>query len=488
MKQSRKTIALLAAVLVLVILLLFANRNMTRQNPQATGDMVNPVVSPSHTLPPSLIGLTPLFGITQTPLPPDYPTHVAETLTAMPTVQPTATSTLQPPQCTFPLAQTTTTESAPEEYTFSEPQVVLTGIADIIEWLPNNQQVLLTRRLDKNSGHQEIVLFNPQSSEVQVYAERESINEQPTWMDGANAMLYPVVNILNKTVDGNFVPPFDIQLQLWISRGDPNNSELVEDRQMTLDFVPYLSMASKPDSGQIIYRASIDQEFFRYDLSTTPFDVPQSLPFDASRWEYRKDFRALSIYDMTWRPNSSQIFLYTNGDIGGYTFLLDSNTGEICELSLGREENENGWALNARWSSNGRYLAVARTWGVRPIETSDLAVIDTVTGELYAINLVPPDMEGQHFVIDVAWAPDNLHLAAVAQVVDPNSLTDYRKLSSLYLVDFLSNQAFQVPSPDVKIGSGPGDINLAWSDDGKSLLAKCPTTQEDRLCLFSVQK
>jgi hypothetical protein len=33
----------------------------------------------------------------------------------------------QPPACTFPLAETTTEESMPEEYTFSEPQVVLTA-------------------------------------------------------------------------------------------------------------------------------------------------------------------------------------------------------------------------------------------------------------------------------------------------------------------------------------------------------------------------
>ncbi len=194
---------------------------------------------------------------------------------------------------------------------------------------------------------------------------------------------------------------------------------------------------------------------------------------------------------MTWRPNSSQVFLYANGDIGGYTFLLDTNTGKVCELNLGAKENENGWALNAQWSSNGRYLAVARTWGMRPIKTSDLSVTDMVTGELYAMNLTPPDIDGQHFVIDIAWAPDNLHLVAVAQVREQNPSSsdhDYRKLGNLYLVDFHTNQAVQIPSSDIKVGSGPGSINLAWSDDGKSLLAKCPTAQEERLCLFSVKK
>lgn len=462
--------------IILILSLFFVIK--TKPNSQILENTSIPVVSSLPTI--SIVTLTPLS--------PDFLTHVALTYTAMPTIQPTATSILQPPACTFPLAQTTDAEAMPEEYTFSEPQVVLTGINNIVEWLPNNQQVLLTRRLDKNSRHQEIVLFNPQSSEVQVYAERESINEQPLWVDGADVILYPVVNVLNKTVDGKYIPPFDIQLQLWISRGDPNNAQLVEDRSITLDYVPYFSLASKPNNSQIIYRTSVDQEFFQSDLSTVPFEVLQPLPFDSSQWEYRKDFRALSIYDMRWRPNSSQIFLYSNGDIGGYTFLLDSNNGNICELGLGREGNENGWALNARWSSNGRYLAVVRTWGVRPIKTSDLVVIDTITGELYAMNLTSPDIKGQHFVVDVAWAPDNTHLAAVAQVVDPNSVSDYRKLSSLYLVDFRAKHVIQVSPSNAKIGSGPGEVNLAWSDDGKQLLAKCPTTQLGMLCLFNVQK
>jgi hypothetical protein len=57
----------------------------------------------------------------------------------------------QPSACTFPLAQIPTEEYVPEEYIFSQPQVVLTAPAgnpyDIVEWLPNNQQVLMTEGL-----------------------------------------------------------------------------------------------------------------------------------------------------------------------------------------------------------------------------------------------------------------------------------------------------------------------------------------------------
>ncbi len=93
--------------------------------------------------------------------------------TSVPSTTPTADSPgiepKQPPACTFPLAQTTTVESQPENYTFSEPKVVLTnGDADaaisVVEWLPDNQRVLIMREFRANM-QQNIELFNPQTGE-----------------------------------------------------------------------------------------------------------------------------------------------------------------------------------------------------------------------------------------------------------------------------------------------------------------------------------
>jgi hypothetical protein len=86
---------------------------------------------------------------------------VAPTTAQNPEALPTITPQ-RPPQCTFPLAQTTTTESTPEEYTFSESQVVLTAdgsIIEIVEWLPDNQRVLITQEIRDNT-QQTIELYN----------------------------------------------------------------------------------------------------------------------------------------------------------------------------------------------------------------------------------------------------------------------------------------------------------------------------------------
>ena len=185
---------------------------------------------------------------------------------------------------------------------------------------------------------------------------------------------------------------------------------------------------------------------------------------------------------MAWRPNTTQVFLYTLGDVGGYTFLLNITNGQLCEIDF------SGWADIARWSPNGRYLAIIRTWGSRPVDRSDLVVLDTKTGELYTPQIIPNSMEGLHFVNDVAWAPDNQHLAAIAQTLIRDQATQkYYKLSNLYLVDFLYNKVIQIPSSE-NLGAGLGVPNLIWAGNGSQLIVKCPTRQEDRVCMLTVQK
>ncbi|MBI5950276.1 MAG: hypothetical protein HY865_01350 [Chloroflexi bacterium] len=112
------------------------------------------------------------------------------TLTLLPptvTSVPTITSTpepQQPPACTFPLAETTTEESKLEEYTFSEPQVVLTAEKNnfyyIAQWLPDNQRVLISEELRNGLEYgkavpESIELFNSETGNTEVYASRPSL-------------------------------------------------------------------------------------------------------------------------------------------------------------------------------------------------------------------------------------------------------------------------------------------------------------------------
>ncbi len=380
------------------------------------------------------------------------------------------TNAKEPPACTFPLAQTTTAEAAPHEYVLSGPNVALTADANIgiVEWLPDSQQVLMTQD-SRINNQQTIEIFDTQTGNIQVYATRTRISQSPSWLPELKAVIYPVMNIL-KVDNANHRYEFTHQVRL--SLGDPNSTQLVADNLS--DF----SIVVKPDKSQIGYLSN-----GRLIKQNSLLRGAQSVAFDPTKWEYRRSIYQPVPYQMDWRPSTSQVFLYSKGDAGGYTFLLDADTGEICEINFGSKDQAPGWTEVAHWSPNGRYLAGVRTWGMLPVHSSDLAVLDVETGKLYAMTLPSSNGKSPQFVNDIAWAPDSQHLAAIGQTLSENQ----NLLGGLYLADFLSGDSSLVPS-DQNLGSGLGDINLIWSQDGSQLMVKCPTNQEDRLCLFSVHE
>jgi Tol biopolymer transport system component len=468
--------------LLLIALLLFANQNMTRQSPQKTGD----VVSPSATIPLVTASLHDL-RITATYIAslPKFPTIANPPATPIPPtaiISPTATSTLTPPQCTFPLAQITTEESMPERYTFSEPQVLLTApvkIYNIIEWLPNNQQVLITvdqysTREKENDKflRQSIELYDPETNASQVYAIRHYVEEPPSWQPVSNAVVYPEMNFMG--IDEN-TRNRKFTRQVWVSYGNPNSS------QMLADNLPQFPVVVKPDGSETVYLS--DKRISKRDGSLSALS---SVPFDLIQWNYRQagsdEFPVP--YKMAWQPGTSLIFLYSNGGMekgGGYTFILDSNTGRICELNLG------GWAVKARWSSDGHYLAIIRAEiSAFPVNLIDIVVLDTATGNLYTAGVTPQEMEGKHFVDDFIWAPDNRHLLAVASII-PFQGNRQEGISGIYLVDFVSAKSDRL-LPAYTFYASMGDNNLAWSPDGSKLLIRCPTMKEERVCFVSVQR
>ena len=270
-----------------------------------------------------------------------------------------------PPQCQFGPGPTPEVgETLLDDYTFSEPQIVLTSTSGInlVKWLPDNQRILITNEIP-GQNQQTIELFNPQSRERQIYAIRQRIDEPPAWFPELNAVIYPVMNILSIDQTNH---RYEFTRQVWISQGSPENAQLIADN------LSNFYVAVKQGDNQIAYLA--DQQLIMRNAS---LEVSQVVEFDSTRWEYLSATYPPPIYEMAWRPGSSQVVIYSNGDSGGYTFLLDTNSGQVCELDLG------GWALVVRWSSDGRYLAVARSQGTLPIDFSDLVVLDTVSGKLY---------------------------------------------------------------------------------------------------------
>jgi hypothetical protein len=275
---------------------------------------------------------------------------------------------------------------------------------------------------------------------------------------------------------------------LWISRGDPQGTQLLENAEITLPYESVYSVAVNPNSGEFIYLGDASEHPLQRKASQTSVEAAQSIPFDPAKFAYHGENPSLGIsYKMSWRPGATQVFLYTDVSRSGqerYTFLLDTNSGQPCELNLSGKTPAGQLAVNLfpHWSPNGRFLAV--------ISVGGFSVLDTATGHVYEIDekqLISTDIKGQLSINDIAWAPDNRHLAATVQVSDysvpPGE--NYIKLRDLYVIDFVSNRAVQIPS-DIKFGTTYGHTSILWSDDGSQLLVMC--SAPGGLCLLPVQQ
>jgi len=347
------------------------------------------------------------------------------TRTLIPSAVPTSTSTeipvaatatltvaQEPPPCTFPLAQLTTAASAPENDTFSEPKVVLTDPKgnryDIAQWPPDNQQVLMIEELrnlviENNNPFQESIdLFLSRERHIKkVIAIRALTPGLPSWLSQLNAILYPVINYTSFDRKNRIA---EFTRQIWVSYGNPATAQKLADN------LPQLLLVVKPGGGETIYLS--DKQISKLDglLNKLP-----SVSFDLSQWDYAKLLKntLLDSCEMAWQPGTSLIFLYSNNYFGGggYTFILNVDTGRIRELNLG------GWTDVARWRSDGRYLAIDRwtKYGF-PADTTDLAVMDTETGNLKVLDVIAKNVRS-HFIYDFAWAPDNRHLLAIGTVL-----------------------------------------------------------------------
>jgi dipeptidyl aminopeptidase/acylaminoacyl peptidase len=476
-RQPKRNRTLFLIGLLLALALLFASQNLTRQSPQTAEETAGPVVSlsPDYGKTATYVLSIPTNNITATYRAslPKFPTPIESPATP---ITPTATSTLQPPQCTFPLAQTEYTEPEPEEYTFSEPQVVLTAAQgnsyNIVQWLPDNQQVLMTEELRNNpDGLESIRLYDPVTGETKVYAIRPITHEPPSWQPELNAIVYPVMNYFD--ID-NQAGTYKFTRQLWVSYGNPDTAQMLDDN------LAQLPLMIDPGGSELIYLS--DKKISKRDGSLN--GLP-SVPFDSAQLDYAEERRGNHpvTYKMAWQPGTSLIFLYSEGAMGGggYTFILDIDTGHVCELNLG------GWALEARWSSDGRYLAIIRVREYAfPFPTSDLTLLDTVTGKLNTLDVTPQEIE-QHSVDDFVWAPDGRHIFAIGSAIFSQNSQGEHDIHGMYLIDTVSGQSVPV-APDYQIYVYPADNNLAWSPDGSKVVVRCPTDAGNRICFIPVRK
>ena len=214
----------------------------------------------------------------------------------------------QPPACSFPLAQITPIESTPANYTISNPTIISTAgkqvYYTISEWLPDNQQVLMTEWHWKFVDPQEsILLFNPLSGVKKIYAVRPVTDAPPIWEPYWNTVVYPVRSyMMYRGFDRSGI---QISNQIWLSDGDPTEV------QMLASDIPSVNFVMKSDASQILFMAR-NKLILVYD----PYKVTASIPFDPTAWDYdpKRQSPFNVVYQLAWQPGAPLLFLYSHLD------------------------------------------------------------------------------------------------------------------------------------------------------------------------------
>ncbi len=398
-----------------------------------------------------------------------------ETLTpSSPPVTPTALAT-SVSLCTF-AGHPATIEPGPslDAFIFSEPEVVLTHTSaiGIAGWLPDGERLLITRDIP-GTNRQSIETFNTRTGEIQVYAQREGANGKPVWLPTLRAVAY--ITLIER------------YHELWISHGVS---------QLTERLVPNVwgpSLAVEPDGKHLWYFSRTNPDCpQRLNVETREAQLV-SLDLASLRYpKYPKPIQSMlrpSPFQIAQHPDGSQLVFYTQP----WTFLFDKRTNQACEIDLGQSEPENMpiWAIETQWSPNGRYLALITT-GSFPGQASgvgaallhtNLMVLDTKTGDLRTLQIAPDINNGQHYVTDMSWAPDSRHLAVlgVVRITETGS-----EKEGAFVVDVSSGE-FQRVLSGHELGGGLWGWQIAWSLSGSQLAVNCPTPEEGRLCIISVE-
>ena len=159
--------------------------------------------------------------------------------------------------------------------------------------------------------------------------------------------------------------------------------------------------------------------------------------------------------------------------------------GQSCDLDLPGLR-----VLDAAWSESGDRLALiatatqpdqARGRGAQVLSTR-LIMLDFEAGTQQVWRVGPKFAPGQRYATDVAWQPGTDVLALIVLTgLDALGL----EASALYFIDAGAGTAAMAPEGEW-IGGADWGRQLAWSPDGRVLLASCPTRREGRVCGYGL--
>jgi hypothetical protein len=367
------------------------------------------------------------------------------------------------PPCEFPL--TSSEEIVPNDalanFQFSEPQIIYssaTGVG-IADWLPDGESLLLTR--ETTYGKQIIETFNIISGESHIYAERHYAGGKPIWIEELNAVAFTT-----------FVQDHE---ELWLSYGDPNQTELLSPDIFSLSltkignkllfFSP--SRGDQPILVDLNNKFILDFDISLQDLAYSKFPPGIHPPIPGYTFQ------------IAAQPSKKNIIFFG----GGLLYVTNVETQKSCEIDLGIGSSGPNWANLTQWSNDGRYLAmmIISVYPGSIVPINKLMILDTITGEKYDPEIAAP------YIYEFVWSPGSNNLLALGNV----GAVDGRAKMGLFLIDVNAKTVTRL-FPDLFFGGG-GNGNLAWAQNKIALdCTSWPQNSEDviegRVCLIDVQE
>lgn len=345
----------------------------------------------------------------------------------------TATATVKPlPTIDSPLPTPPprpTGELTINDYAFSVPKTKFTrkyGVP-VIEWLPDSRRAIIVA--DELGGLQTLDVT---TGVTKSYGYTGPTYPKVVWFDSVQKMAFLqttpngiFLNISGGITEKPIVPATARLLRDAIAGQD--------DRVMVLEIGAQMPRMFDSDGNELSLPA--------IDLHKYGLNPPE--PYELGPF-------------MQWHPSLPKVAIW--GKQGFIVF--DIQSGEITSYDL--DAAHGYWAISARWSPNGRKIALALAQNDIPFNMMWLRILDITTGSLETIPL------SLHWISDIAWSPNSRQMA-----VGGHRILQSERLFEVYLVDTHTKEFRKIPEVSEGFLAGYRDAGLTWSKNGRTLLYSC---------------
>lgn len=345
-------------------------------------------------------------------------------------------------------------------YEFGEPQIVLhspTSFA-IVGWLPDGQKVLVVEGDPTDDAFYLIKTYDLLTQEPVTYGRFGPTHPRVAWLE-------------------------DVQKVAYIGYDGKANALVIAGKDAADVVVPILRYAGTMDARDNLVVA-LEQNGPSSPVAFDGKGVSQQIPVVDVR-EYGIDLAAI-FWKMRLHPIEPNVAFFNQS---GFV-IFDMQHGDVRPIDLGEETSESisgrRWALDAKWSPDGKQLAFLMRAGELPLGQTKLFVMELASEKLEEIPIPT------HYISDIQWAPNGQQLLIGGEVMQwgDSERADDPGNKQVLLVDIASHQHIEIEQLSRNYIQGDTGMSMQWSSDGSKLLTRCGYDSQPEnaaICLTDVR-